>query len=532
MKKNHPPNYLSRRKFLKTAGMAAAIAPLTMNGYTINPMSGASLYRKLGGSVQFTDRVMVFIELNGGNDGLNTLIPLDQYNKLSVHRPRVLIPESAVLPLTGTAKTGLHPAMQRIRQLYDNGMVSVVQRVGYPDQDYSHFRSMDIWMTASDSDEALSSGWLGRMLEQENQGYPSGYPNSDAPDPLAINVGTISPVSLMGNSFPMGISVGDVEQVYNLINDFVEPAPSTPYGDELAYIRAVMQNTKVYFDVIKEAALIGQNLTALYPAAGENALADQLRVVARLISGGLQTPVYVVSIHGFDTHAEQVEAGDPLSGVHAVLLNQISEAVYAFMDDVRLMGKANQVCAMTYSEFGRTVTDNLSYGTDHGAGAPLFVFGKGVIPGIIGDNPVIQTDVNLSEDVPMQHDFRQVYASVIQDWFGIANPGALLQGDFAVLPIFKASTRATDLASSANFELRSFPNPVAQVATIAFTIPEAMVRLDLLDSQGRFLRLLSEGRYPAGFHKVVFNREGLPSGQYFYVLRVNGLGITKKLLLI
>ncbi|MFM8487729.1 MAG: DUF1501 domain-containing protein, partial [Bacteroidota bacterium] len=126
-----------------------AITPFAYNGLAINPLSESSIFKKLGGSVNISQKIMVFIELNGGNDGLNTFIPLDQYNRLSVHRPRVLIPENQVLPLSGVSGSGLHPAMQRIREMFDNGMVSIVQNTGYPGQDYSHFRSMDIWMTGA-----------------------------------------------------------------------------------------------------------------------------------------------------------------------------------------------------------------------------------------------------------------------------------------------------------------------------------------------------------------------------------------------
>ncbi|MEN9414172.1 MAG: hypothetical protein RLZ62_476, partial [Bacteroidota bacterium] len=175
--KNHTQHSnLSRRKFLKTAGLAAAITPFAYNGLAINPLSESSIFKKLGGAVHISNKIMVFIELNGGNDGLNTFIPLDQYNRLSVHRPRVLVPENKVLPLSGVSGAGLHPAMTRIREMFDNGMVSIVQNVGYPDQDYSHFRSMDIWMTGANSNEVLGSGWLGRMLDQEHPGYPDGYP--------------------------------------------------------------------------------------------------------------------------------------------------------------------------------------------------------------------------------------------------------------------------------------------------------------------------------------------------------------------
>lgn len=523
---------MKRRKFLRTAGLATAIAPFAYNGFSINPLTKNSMLARLGAAGSGSDKIMVFIELNGGNDGLNTLIPTDQYSKLSLHRPKVLIPENQVLPLSGVSGTGVHPAMAEVRQMFDNGMVSMVQTVGYPNQDYSHFRSMDIWMTGADSDESLNSGWLGRMLDYEYPGYPTGYPNPNAPDPLAINIGNIAPVSFMGSGFPMGISVGNPDEVYNLINDFIEPAPNTPYGDELTYIRTVMQNTKVYFDVIKDAATIGQNLSSLYPAQYENSLADQLKIVAKLINGGLTTSVYQVSIGGFDNHSEQVEQGAPATGNHAELLRKVSKAVYAFMDDIRLMGKADKVCAMTFSEFGRTIGGNDSYGTDHGAAAPLFVFGKGVNPGIIGANPVIPQTLQISGDVDMQHDFRSVYASVIQDWFGLSNGSTILKGNFPILPIFKDSVDVQDRPGQNVYEVGNFPNPVHASSTITFSIPSAYVTITLLDAQGRAIRKIAEGNYPAGIHNVAFNRDGLPSGSYYYVLKINGLGVTKKMLIL
>ena len=523
---------MKRRKFLRTAGLATAITPFAYKGISINPVTNTSILAKLGALGSFTDKIMVFIELNGGNDGLNTLIPTDQYSNLSIHRPQVLIPENQVLSLSGVSGTGLHPAMTELKQLFDNGMVSVVQNVGYPDQNYSHFRSADIWASAADSDESLDTGWLGRMLEIEHPGYPTGYPNPDTPDPLAINLGSVSPLSFMGSGFPMGISIGNPEDVYNLINDFVEPAPNTPYGDELTYIRKVMQYTKVYFDVIKDAASIGQNLSSLYAAEGVNRLADQLSIVARLINGGLSTSVYQVSINGFDTHSAQVEMGDHTQGAHANLLGMISEAIFAFMDDINLMGKSDKVCGMTFSEFGRTIGSNLSFGTDHGAAAPLFVFGKGVNPGIIGNNPIIPQNLNISADVDMQHDFRSVYASVIQDWFGLGTGTEVLNDSFPILPIFKGVSGTKESPGRNAFEVGNFPNPVHTTSTIQFTIPAAQITLTLLDAQGRAIRTIAEGNYPAGAHKVTFERNGLPAGNYYYLLKVNGLGVTRKLLIL
>jgi hypothetical protein len=293
-----------------------------------------------------------------------------------------------------------------------------------------------------------------------------------------------------------------------------------------------MQKTKLYSEVIKDAATAGQNFSSQYPPEYENELADQLKVIARLINGGLTTQVYLVSIGGFDTHSEQTVDGNPESGIHAQLLRQVSQAIGAFQNDIELMGKADKVCGMTYSEFGRTIAANDSIGTDHGAAAPLFVFGKGVKPGIIGSNPVIPTDVNISSDVDMQNDFRSVYASVLQDWFGLANPSDILYQQFPILPIFKDTVPVKDTAGRDPFGFNNYPNPVRSSTTITFTIPSGMVTITLLDSQGRAIRKIAEGTYPAGTHKIMFDRQDLSSGTYYYQLRLNGIGITRKMLVI
>ncbi|MCB0519420.1 MAG: DUF1501 domain-containing protein [Lewinellaceae bacterium] len=523
---------MKRRNFLRTAGTATALTPFIYNGLPISAMARNSVFSKLGAAASLSGKVMVFIELNGGNDGLNTLIPLDQYGNLSNHRSNLLIPENQVLTLDGTPATGLHPAMTDLKNMYADGLVSIVQNVGYPNQDYSHFRSMDIWMTASESDQSLDTGWLGRSLELEYPDFPTGYPNVDTPDPLAIQVGSIVPIAFMGSAFPMGMSISSADDFYNqYINDFVEPAPATPYGDELQYIRLILQQSQLYYNAIKAAAETSQTLSSKYPPQYQNYLADQLKVVARLIGGGLQTPVYMVSIGGFDTHSEQTD-GSPATGTHAELLRQVSEAICAFQDDITLMGMADKVAGMTFSEFGRTIAENGSIGTDHGAAAPLFVFGKGVNPGLIGQNAQIPSALDLSEDVPMQHDFRSVYASVLQDWFGLTGLDEILYEDFPILPIFKGTTDTRDVARRDAFQVGNYPNPVRSTTFITFTTPGAHVVVNLLDSNGRFIMRITEGDYPAGSHKVLFDRSSLQSGSYFYQVKINGMGITKKMLVL
>lgn len=524
---------MKRRNFLRTAGLTAAATPFFHNGFAINPLARNSFFSNLGASALLSDKIMVFIELAGGNDGLNTLIPLDQYGRLSNHRSKLLIPENQTLSLGGYDNAALHPSMQGFQELFNDGLMSIVQNVGYPNQDYSHFRSMDIWQTASAHDQVLDTGWLGRMLEGEYPGFPDGYPNPENPDPLAIQIGSITPLTFMGSAFPMGMSISNPEEFYQFVNDYVEPAPATPYGDELEYIRLILQQSQQYYQVVKTAAEMQENnLSNKYPPEGQNDLADQLRIVARLIGGGLKTPVYVVSIGGFDTHSDQAYDGSPTEGNHAELLRLLSEAVSAFYDDVTLMGHSDRVCGMTYSEFGRTIAENGSFGTDHGAAAPLFVFGKGVNPGIIGANPFIPANLEESADVPMQHDFRSVYASVLQDWFGIGNWSELLFQDFPVLPIFKGTTPTHDVVTD-TFRVGNFPNPVHSTTTITFsTGGSARVVINLLDAQGRFLQKIADADYPTGTHKVRFDRSTLPAGTYFYTVRLNGVGITKKMLLI
>jgi uncharacterized protein (DUF1501 family) len=196
------------------------------------------------------------------------------------------------------------------------------------------------------------------------------------------------------------------------------------------------QKTDQYASVIKNAA---QKVTAqspAYPAAGKNPLADQLKIVARLIAGGLKTKVYMVSTGSFDTHAKQTEA-DTTTGTHAKLLQRVSEAIGAFMSDLQFLQMENRVMGMTFSEFGRRIKSNASGGTDHGAAAPLFYFGNNIKPGVIGANPVIPTSVTVNDNVPMQHDFRSLYASVLQNWFNMPAQEVqqILMGDFTRLPI-------------------------------------------------------------------------------------------------
>jgi uncharacterized protein (DUF1501 family) len=329
---------MKRRQFIRNT--SAASIPLLLNGFSVTARAGSSVLNAIAQQAAQNERVLVVIQLNGGNDGLNTVIPLDQYSKLAAARPQVLIPQNRVLTLNGNA-TGLHPSMPELKTMFDNNLMHIVQGVSYPNPNFSHFRATDIWFTGSDSNVYLNSGWLGRTLQSQFDGYPNGYPNADFTDPLAIQIGAQASIMTQTSSVNAAITVSDPNSFYNLVNGVADPAPNTPYGHELTFLRLIKQQTNAYTTVIKAAYTAGANL-GQYPT--NNYLADQLKIVARLIKGGLKTPVYVVNHPwSFDTHGGQVETADTTTGWHADALRILSRSVKAFHDDLKILGVADRV---------------------------------------------------------------------------------------------------------------------------------------------------------------------------------------------
>lgn len=505
---------MKRRDFLKTGG--ATLLPIALGGFPVKTLAQNTLLKLIAKSSASNGRVLVLIQLNGGNDGLNTLIPRDQYANLNKARSNVLIPENKVLSLSGTSKTGLHPAMTGMRGLFDDGLMSIIQDAGYPDPNFSHFRSTDIWMSGSSADTFLTSGWLGRMLDTQYEGFPDGYPNADMPDPLAIQIGSGISLSLLSNHGSMGMAVSDPNYIYQMLSGVAETAPNTPAGHEITYIRQVAQQTEAYSIAIKDAAAKAQNLSALYPQ--NNSLADQLKLVARLIAGGLKTPVYVVSIGGFDTHANQVDATDKTLGTHANLLRQLSDAITAFQDDCNKLSISDKVAGMTFSEFGRRILSNASNGTDHGTASPQFVFGKGVIPGIIGENPQIPDNVRVNDNLLMQYDYRQIYASVIKDWFGIDDSVIekdILYDSFKTLPIFKSGVNATAKYQEQTLTALAYPNPFVANFTLVFDSPGGACEVKLYNNKGKLIETVYKGITLSGNTELLIDASRFKSGTYY-----------------
>ncbi len=526
---------MKRRAFLHRV-LPASTIPFLLGGYSLRAYGRSPFIDQLLSLASETDRVFVLVQLNGGNDGLNTVIPRDQYPALAAARSNIMIPEAKVLPLT--AATGLHPAMTGLQSLYQEGKLAVVQSVGYPSPNFSHFRATDIWLTASNSNQVLTTGWMGRYLDVEFPGFPLGYPSTAMPDPPAIQIGSVVSAGLEGSAVPVGIAITNPNSSY-LLPGGADTPPPTPAGHELAFIRQIAQQTQQYSIVIKAAAGKVTNKSAMYPAAGQNSLADQLKIVAQLVAGGLKTRVYVVNYGGFDTHSGQVVAGTTDTGTHATLLGRVSLAIAAFMDDLKLLGQDQRVVGMTFSEFGRRIKSNASAGTDHGAAAPLFVFGVNVQGVVVGTNPVLPAAATVNDNIPMLYDFRMVYASILKDWFG-ASPAELqsiLPDHTQTLPLIKPEAVLAvndEEPAPRSFVLeQNYPNPFNPTTTIRYALPRAgMVRIEVYDVTGQRVRLLVDRVEEAGVHSVVFDAGILASGTYFYRMQAGEFVETKRLVVL
>ncbi|MFT4972698.1 MAG: hypothetical protein ACI9JY_001903 [Saprospiraceae bacterium] len=410
---------MKRRNFLKTASTGVIGLPLTVQGMNIGVLPKSQYLNNLSLT---TDKVLVLITQSGGNDGLNMVIPVDQYSTLSTHRSNVLIPEASVLSLT--PETGLHPAMSSLHSMFVNdGQVALIQAVGYPNPNRSHFRSTDIIQSASDSNVNLLTGYLGRYLDTEVSNYPTGYPDATNPDPFAMVIGNNVSKTCQGAVANYSLAIANP---FNL-NPLATGAGSTPppgyYGDRLSYVRTTFSQTNDYAATIEAAANSGNNI-AIYPSSS---LANKLKIIANLISGGLQTRIFVVSQGGYDTHSGQVDNGNTASGNHASLLGDLSDSIAAFQNDLNQLNIADKVLGLTYSEFGRRIKSNGNNGTDHGDAGPMIIFGTNVNPGIHGVNPTIPVTVTNSQAIPMQFDFREVYQGIIEGWF--CSPTNTIQND-------------------------------------------------------------------------------------------------------
>tara|TARA_B100002052_G_scaffold194787_1_gene177602 strand:+ start:423 stop:2177 length:1755 start_codon:yes stop_codon:yes gene_type:complete len=425
---------ISRKDFIKLSSIVAGgslLIPRWLHAASLN-INNSNLLRD-----SFNDKIIVIVNLNGGNDGLNTVIPYQDPNYYSL-RPDIAIQSDSVLPIT--SDLGLHPSLTHLANYWSEGKLCIVENVGYSNQNLSHFRSTDIWQSASDSDQVVSTGWLARALEQV-------YPNhaENLPDvPMALLQGTTNQLLLTGEQGITGIMVDDPANFLDLVSStFYNSAdniiPDTSGGNELQYIRNIDNSAFEYAEYIQSVSDSGVN-TMEY---ANNPLSVQLSSAAKLISGGMYSPFFVVYQGGYDTHSDQVNR-------HGVLMSDLSLALYNFYNDLENQGLADKVVVMTTSEFGRRPYQNGGGGTDHGAAAPMFVLGNTVNGGIIGNPPNLSSFDNNS-NLLHEYDYRQIYSSLLGQHFGLSSDiidNALLES-FNNLDIISTSNNQ---AGDVNFD--------------------------------------------------------------------------------
>jgi uncharacterized protein (DUF1501 family) len=413
-------NLLNRGALLVAAGLTAP-SFLTRTALALNGTSAVTTTN--------TNKILVAVQLTGGNDGLNTLIPFGDPG-YAQFRSSLAVPTTDILPLTDSV--GLHPRLVGLKSLWDQGLVAVVQGVGYPNPNRSHFRSMDIWHTAR-PDILERSGWLGRYLDSCQCGGDQPLPAVSVGDqlnsmfyadhtlvPAVASIGGFSLQTDSGDRNSRTLKTQTLRNIYNQAGNW--PAHE-------ALMRQTALKAMDGADQLQQAST-GYRSPVEYPT--NNPLATQLQMVGQVIAGNLGTRVFSVQLGGFDTHAAQFNQ-------QANLLGQLGDALDAFVKDLAAMGKQDDVVIMTFSEFGRRVAQNGSNGTDHGTAEPMFVIGSPVTPGLYSTYPSLQ-DLDDNGDLKFSIDFRNVYAAILQDHLGTdATP--VLAGVYTPLNVIKYFAR-------------------------------------------------------------------------------------------
>ena len=419
------PGLKTRREFLRTGLLGSSLC-WTVPTFLQNTM--LSLHAAADGQIVQgvtgkDGNILVVLQLAGGNDGLNTIIPVgdDDYRRA---RPTLGLRDDQVLKLGQREKVGFHPALAGLAKVYEKGTLAVVQGVGYPNPNRSHFRSTEIWATATDENKSSSTGWIGRYFDNACVGCDAA---------AGITLGSQTPQAFSAK-FPKGILYeaggskrrrlgadgepeADGSMTMAMDGELEEGPAGGSIGDiagssgkinALDFLERTEMDVQVTQKEIAAASRRGKNGVP-YPGSW---LGNQFALISRLIAGGMKTRVYYVSQGGYDTHTGQANA-------HERLLREMGDAVTAFLDDLKTQGNLGRVTLMTFSEFGRRVRENASGGTDHGAAAPLFLAGGGIQAGLLGKMPSLATRDLDDGDVKFNVDFRSVYATVLEKHLGV-----------------------------------------------------------------------------------------------------------------
>lgn len=496
------------------ASMAGVGAPFMLNG-----MPTRFLNQFLDFNINcdtVNDRVLVILRMAGANDGLNTVIPINQYDTYANLRPDIKIASTGTGSLinldstvAATKQVGLHPSMTAFKSLYDSGKLTLMNGVGYPNPNYSHFRSENLMFAGKDgaNNQDLLDGIFGRYLGGLYPGL-AGNPTTQSPDPLAIQMGNLNPCLFYEHTVEKNIEYNVTGFQNTLFNTLLIPT-SSEHNDLLDYIKGVATSMDTYYNRVMQVFNAGNNSTTTYP---NSSLGKQLRAVARLIKGGSKTKIFQVNLGGFDTHVNQIQSGTTQLGTHANLLGDISNSIAAFQTDIEALGIGNKILTVSFSEFGRQVRQNASFGTDHGDLAPFFIVGNNLSGGILGDHPVFTNATSYYYNQNQRRfDYRQIFASLMQDWLGadsglmasaelqnFVNPGTKVD---LVKPTSVASVACGSLGTSetqTDKNIKVYPNPAKDNINIEIPGFNKNAEINFFDVSGRKIhsesKLFSNGK--------------------------------------
>ena len=511
-KKEH--SHWDRRGFLKVLGIAGAGSISLANSH-LSVINSNFISNALGNSV--SDRVLVMVRLKGGNDGLNTIIPVYDYDNYISKRPSIHIPKNELIKLNDDFSIPSH--MNAINPFWNDGKMKIVHGVGYENQNLSHFTSSDIWATGTRNKSEMSTGWLGRYYDEKYFDYTTNPPDK----PVAIQIGSNSNMIFRGDQRSYAFAVANerrLEKVAERGEFFsTENLPDCTHGDQVEFLRRVSNTTYDYAEVISEAF----NKSNDFENYTDSNLDKQLRLVSRLIKGGLGSKIYMVTLGGFDTHGNQ-----PLT--HQALLTQLSDSIKVFYDDLNYDGFDSKVLTMTFSEFGRRVNENGSEGTDHGSSAPIMLFGPALRgSGFVGEHPSL---TNLDRRGNMQHsiDFRSIYQTILSEWLcGDSNyiNKAMLGEEYDVLGLgFSCNDKdIIDYDSLLNYHYPIYLNYNKRVDLNLRLKQDHNISINVFDILGRHVSTIFNGNLSRGEHNFMLSEnqfKKLSSGQYFYSIKISG----------
>lgn len=501
-----------RRGFLKTLGIAGAGA-ISFGSSALSVVDSHFLTNAL--SEADSDRILVLIRLKGGNDGLNTIVPLYDFDLYANKRPEIHIPQNNIIKLNDDF--GIPEFMGNMDPLWKEGAMKVIHGVGYENQNLSHFKSSEIWATTT-KDSYVNSGWLGRYYEEKYLDYMTNPPEK----PLAIQVGSGGDLIFSGDLTTYSFSVSSPQRLKRVAENGTlfdtQSLQSSLHGNQVAFLREAANTTFRYASIINDA----YESSSDYNAYNDNNFDLQLSLVSRFIKGNLGTKVYMVTLGGFDTHANQPAR-------HETLMTRLSGAIKTFYDDLEKFGIADKVLSMTFSEFGRRVAENGSNGTDHGSAAPIMLFGPALRgSGFVGKHPDL-SDLNKRGNMSNSVDFRSVYATILTDWL-CADPtyvnNAVIGTEYNLLGLGLGCNGIQNLEITQDpfLPLHAAVNDDQGVSLYLSINEPGNIEVAIFDILGRKVGTAMNNQLSSGRHSIPL-RSGtearLSPGQYFYKISLN-----------